>query len=111
MKTQIPTERPNFKTRAHKEGFDLDISLPGVKKKDLEVNLARRLLTINGNRRELDGNFERREQEALRFELKVEIHEDVDDEKIQVTHRDGILTLSLQRRQELAPRKIDILAN
>ena len=80
MKTQIPTERPNFKTRAHQEGFDLDISLPGVKKKDLEVNLARRLLTINGNRRELEGNFERCEQEALRFELKVEIHEDVDDE-------------------------------
>ncbi|MEO1831628.1 MAG: Hsp20/alpha crystallin family protein [Akkermansiaceae bacterium] len=111
MKTQIPTERPNFKTRAHQEGFDLDISLPGVKKKDLEVNLAKRLLTITGNRRELEGSFERREEEALRFELKVEIHEDIDDEKIQVTHRNGILTLSLQRRKELAPRKINILAN
>ena len=75
------------------------------------MNLAKRILTINGNRKELEGNLERREQEALRFELKLEIHEDVDDKKIQVTHRDGILTLSLQRRQELAPRKIDILAN
>ena len=111
MKTPIPTERPNFKTRAHKEGFNIDISLPGVKKNDLEVSLAKRLLRINGIRKELEGNFERYEQEALRFELKVEIHEDVDDEKIQVTHRNGILTLSLQRRQELAPRKIDILAN
>jgi len=111
MNIQIPTERPNFKTRAHKEGFNIDISLPGVKKNDLEVSLAKRLLRINGIRKELEGNFERYEQEALRFELKVEIHEDVDDKKIQVTHRNGILTLSLQRRQELAPRKIDILAN
>lgn len=111
MKTQIPTERPNYKTRAHEDGIDLAVALPGVNKKDLEVNLAKRILTINGNRKELEGNLERREQEALRFELKLEIHEDVDDKKIQVTHRDGILTLSLQRRQELAPRKIDILAN
>ena len=111
MKTQISTERPNNKTRAHEDSFDLAIALPGVNKKDLEVNLAKRILTINGNRKELEGNLERREQEALRFELKLEIHEDVDDKKIQVTHRDGILTLSLQRRQELAPRKIDILAN
>ena len=111
MKTQIPTERPNYKTRAREDGIDLAIALPGVNKKDLEVNLAKRILTINGNRKELEGNLERREQEALRFELKLEIHEDVDDKKIQVTHRDGILTLSLQRRQELAPRKIDILAN
>ena len=111
MKTQISTERPNYKTRAHEDGFDLTIALPGVNKKDLEVNLTKRILTINGNRKELEGNLERREQEALRFELKLEIHEDVDDKKIQVTHRDGILTLSLQRRQELVPRKIDILAN
>ena len=111
MKTQISTERPNSTTRAPEDGFDLAIALPGVNKKDLEVNLAKRILTINGNRKELEGNLERREQEALRFELKLEIHEDVDDKKIQVTHRDGILTLSLQRRQELAPRKIDILAN
>ena len=111
MKTPIPTERPNFKTRALKEGFNIDISLPGVEKKDLEVTLAKRLLRINGIRKELEGNFERYEQEALRFELKVEIHEDVDDKKIQVTHRNGVLTLSLKRRQELAPRKINILAN
>jgi HSP20 family protein len=111
MKTPIPTERPIFKTRAHKEGFNIEISLPGVKKNDLEVSLAKRLLRINGIRKELEGNFERYEQEALRFELKVEIHEDVDDKKIQVSHRDGVLTLSLKKRPELAPRKINILAN
>ena len=111
MKTQISTKRPRFKTRAHKAGFDLAIALPGVDKEHLEVNLEKRILTVSGNRKELEGNFGRREHEALRFELKVELHEDVDDDKIQVTHRDGILILSLQKRQELIPRKIDILAN
>jgi len=111
MNPQISTERPRFKTRAHEAGFELVVALPGVGKEDLEVNLEKRILTVGGERKEIEGDFENREHEALRFELKVELHEDLDVENIKATHRDGVLTLSLRKRQELAPRKIDILAN
>ncbi|MEN8782931.1 MAG: Hsp20 family protein [Akkermansiaceae bacterium] len=111
MNTQISTERPCFKTRAHEGGFELAIALPGVGKNQLEVNLQKRILTIGGIRKDLKGNFANQEHEALRFELKVQLHEDLDIEDIKASHRDGILTLSLQKRKEVAPRKIDILAN
>ena len=111
MNNQITTERPRFKTRAYNQGFDLTIALPGVPKDALEVKIENRLLTIGGERREPEGEFQNRDHEALRFELKVELHEDLDADNIKATHQDGILTLSLQKRKELAPRKIDILAN
>lgn len=111
MNTQISTERPRFKTRAQEAGFELAIALPGVSTEDLQVNLEKRILTVGGDRKELEGDFENREREALRFELKVNLLEDLDVENIKATHRDGVLTLALQKRQELAPRKIDILAN
>ena len=111
MNIQISKEQPRFKTRTHESGFDLAISLPGVGKDDLQVDLEKRLLTVGGERKEITGEFENSDAEALRFELKVELHEDLDVENIKASHRDGILTLSLQKRKELAPRKIDILAN
>lgn len=111
MNQQITTERPRFKTRAHDQGFELTVALPGVAKEALEVNLENRLLTIVGDRKEPAGEFETRDHEARRFELKVELHEDLDPDHIKATHHDGLLTLTLQKRKELAPRKIDILAN
>ena len=111
MNNQITTERPRFKTRAYDQGFDLTVALPGVAKDALEVKIEKRLLTIGGERKEPEGEFENRDHEALRFELKVELHEDLDADNIKATHQSGILTLSLQKRKELAPRKIDILAN
>ncbi|MFT6863439.1 MAG: HSP20 family protein [Akkermansiaceae bacterium] len=111
MNTQITTERPRFKTRAYDQGFDLTIALPGVAKEALEVKIEKRLLTIGGERKEPQGAFENHDHEALRFELKVELHEDLDVQNIKATHQHGLLTLSLQKRKELAPRKINILAN
>lgn len=111
MNNQISTERPRFKTRTNDAGFELSIALPGLAKEDVQISLEKRLLTIGGERKTLEGEFQSREQEALRFELKVNLHEDLDADNIKATHQDGILTLSLQKRKELAPRKIDILAN
>lgn len=111
MNNQITTERPRFKTRVHDQGFDLTVALPGVAKDALEVKLEKRLLTIEGERKEPEGEFQNRDHEAQKFELKVELHEDLDADNIKATHRDGVLVLSLQKRQELAPRKIDILTN
>ncbi len=111
MNNKITSERPRFKTRILDKGLEFSIALPGVAKEGLEVTLEKFLLTIGGERKSLAGEFQDRDLEALRYELKVELHEDFDVNNIKATHQDGILTLRLEKRQELAPRKIDILAN
>ena len=111
MNPTITIQRPRFKTRAHDTGFNLTVALPGVDRDQVDVTLEKEILTITGERPNLDGEFEHSEPEATRYELKVNLHEDLDSENIQATHRDGVLLLALQKRKELAPRKIDILAN
>lgn len=111
MNTEITTERPRFKTRTLDTGLELSIALPGVTKDQLKVDLEQRLISIDGERKPLTGDFQKSDQEARRFQLKVELHEDLDPDTIKATHQNGILTLQLQKRKELAPRKIDILAN
>ena len=111
MNTELTIERPRFKTRSAEAGLELAIALPGVPKDSLQVNLEKRLLTITGERKAPEGEFESADPEARKYELKVELHEDLDPNVISASYQEGILVLRLNKRQELAPRKIDILAN
>ena len=110
MNSELTTERPRFKTRAFEAGLEIAIALPGVPKDTLQVNIEKRLLTITGERSTLEG-YESPDREACKYELKVELHEDLDANVINASYQNGVLNLKLNKRQELAPRKIDILAN
>jgi HSP20 family protein len=111
MNEEIIKTQPRFKTRTHNEGFDLAVALPGVSRDDIEINLEKRVLTITGERRKLAGEFTRETSEEIHYELRVNLHEDLDAEEIKATHQDGVIVLHLRKRSELAPRKIDILSN
>ena len=111
MNSQVNPVKPRYKTHAHEGGFDLAISLPGVARNQVDITLEKNLLTITGHRPNLEGDFDQHDQEATQFALKVTLHEDLDPTKVQATHRDGVLILTLQKRKEVAPRRIDILAN
>ncbi|MDB4520474.1 Hsp20/alpha crystallin family protein [Akkermansiaceae bacterium] len=79
--------------------------LPGVAKDTLSVNVADRHLSLNAERR-YQNSYEDRD-----YKLQVPLHEDLDPGNHQAKHGDGILTLKLIKRKELAPCKIDILSN
>ena len=102
------TSRPPFKTLKTDEGIDLTVALPGVTKDKLGVNAEGQLLTITGERGNPGGVGS---HEARRYELKLQLHEDLDTNKITAKYQNGMLTLGLQKREELAPKKINILAN
>ncbi len=105
------TIRPQFISTSDESGIQLNVALPGVKKEHLNVSSEKQILTISGERESLIGEYHRRDSEPPRFELKLNIHEDLDLSQTKATLSDGLLTLELPKRPELAPRKIDILAN
>ncbi|MGJ8695935.1 MAG: Hsp20/alpha crystallin family protein [Verrucomicrobiaceae bacterium] len=100
-----PVERPRFRTNVNGNGLELSILLPGVARENLSVNVEDRLLNLTAERR-FDGGEEDRD-----YQLQVKLNDDLDPSKIEATHQNGVLTLKLVKRQELAPRRIDILAN
>lgn len=110
MKEQLTNERPCFKSRKTDEGIQVAVALPGVPRESLELNIEKRVLTITGER-QAPADFEALDGEARKYELKLELHEDLDVQVIGASYQDGLLKLQLNKRQELAPRKIDILAN
>lgn len=86
--------------------------VPGVDKKDLEVNVAENLLTIKGTtsheETEEKGDFHRREMSWGRFSRTVELPAEVDDTKAKATLKDGVLELVLPKAATSRRRSIKV---
>lgn len=87
---------------------------PGIDPDAIEVQLEKAVLTIAGERKpELPGKEEKStvhidERYAGRFRRVVSLPDDVDPNQVEARYRDGVLHISIQRRQAAQPRRITI---
>lgn len=96
--------------------FELELSAPGKTKEDFNIELDNELLTIaseskNENTVE-DGKFTRKEFSHSAFRRSFTLPETVNPEDIKASYENGILKLSLPKREEALPkpkRLIDIV--
>jgi HSP20 family protein len=87
---------------------------PGLDPASLDVNLDRGVLTISGERK---ANLPAREEKAAvhinerfagRFNLVVSLSDDVDPNAVSADYRDGVLHVSIKRREAAQPRRINV---
>jgi HSP20 family protein len=89
--------------------------LPGVREKEVSVNITADLLTLKGERkwdREIkDESYHRLERVYGKFERSVPLPVPVQADKATATYRDGVLEIKLPKAEEVKPKeiKIDIL--
>ena len=105
---------PAVNTREADDAYFIEADLPGVKKKDISIDIHDNILTISGERavtkeREED-EFYRLESLYGKFERSFSLPEDIDTEKIEAEAKDGVLTVKIPKAQivEKAPKKIEI---
>jgi HSP20 family protein len=88
------------------------LELPGMRKEDIEISLHDGTLTISGERkRESSGNgekAERTERYIGTFRRSVALSTRVDANKVSATYRDGILTVTLPKAEEVKPKQIQV---
>ncbi len=86
------------------QAFHLQVELPGMDEKDVEVTLRNHTLTIKGEKKEeketKDKDVHRRERAYGYFRRSVEIPGDVDADKITATYRKGVLTIDLPKTKQ-----------
>lgn len=87
---------------------------PGLDPATLEVNLERGVLGIAGERpsvlpaREETAAVHINERFAGRFRRVVSLPEDIDPNAVTADYRDGVLHVSIKRRESAQPRRISI---
>jgi HSP20 family protein len=86
--------------------------LPGVKPEDLDVRVENNLLTIRGERkfekRVSEQNYLRVERSYGSFSRSFSLANTVNTEAIKADYKDGVLTLSIPKREEAKPKQIKV---
>ncbi len=96
-----------------KDSLKLYADMPGVKQSDVEVTLNAGTLTIVGTvSTEAYQNLAPlyTEYNVGNYFRQFELNEDIDNQRIQASMRDGVLELTLPKSERAKPRRIEVNA-
>jgi len=95
--------------------YSIEVAAPGLSRKDFNLEIENDVLTISSEHKESKEenktNFLRREFNYQSFKRSFQLPDTVDQEQIRATHEEGILKLTLPKKEELvqkAYRQIEI---
>jgi len=94
--------------REHEEGYELDIDLPGFKKDEINVQLDNGYLTISAakgldkDEQDKKGKYIRKERYAGAMQRSFYVGDAVTQEDVKAKFEDGILRLSIPKKDAKA---------
>jgi HSP20 family protein len=90
----------------------VEVELPGVDDKDVEVKLNGDELTVTAERKHdattKDGDFHRVESQFGRFSRSLRLPDGLRTDAIDATFKRGVLTLTVPKAPERTPQRIEI---
>ena len=97
-----------------KDRIFVKVEVPGVDEKDLKVTFEDGLLTVSGERqfeRKEDRNYHRIERAYGSFTRTFSLPRSVDASQIVADYRNGVLEISIPKKEEARPKQIAINVN
>ncbi len=98
---------PAVNIKDNVENFELELAVPGGKKEDFKVEVDNDILTISSEAKteskETKENFTRKEFSYTSFKRAFTLPETVDGGKIDAKYEDGILRVTLPKKEEALP--------
>jgi HSP20 family protein len=82
--------------------------LPGFRKENLDVKVADDILTLTGRRGADDGKGEDTPKTETSVERAIALPENLNYEKITATYENGVLTVTLPKREEVKPKTVAV---
>ena len=102
-----PTARPAVNVLENADGFELQIAAPGFSKEEFSVNVKADLLTVTAKKaetKEVDGEkWQRREFGTTQMSRSFHLPETVDVDNIQAAYENGVLKLTIAKKEEVKP--------
>ena len=94
------------------DDFVVTVDLPGVNQDDVDLSVADNVLTIKGEKKggseSEESNYYRKESWEGSFQRTVSLPQGVDADNVHAEMKDGVLSITLPKREEAKPRKINV---
>ena len=81
------------------KSFDFNVAVPGMKKEDLNIEIDKGYLTVYGERKVNDSknSYHSIETGYGKFSRSFQLPENINEDKINAKHQDGILSISVMK--------------
>ena len=110
---------PKVDIKESKDKYSLKMDLPGKTDKDIDIKLLNNILTISSENEVKNQKEEKeetkespkyliRERRYSKFSRSFSLPEDVDNEKLAATVKNGVLTINMPKKAITAPKQITI---
>ena len=95
-----------------KQELVIKAELPEIRREDIDLRIENNMLTLSGERK-LDPNvkeeqFHRTERSYGTFTRSFSLPQFVDTSAVRADYRDGVLTITLPKREESRPKQIQV---
>ena len=90
----------------------LTAELPGISKEDIEVKIDEGVLTVSGKKEhhteEKEADYYFKETSSGSFSRSIKLPGSVEEEKVEATFKDGVLTVTLPHKEEPETKTIKV---
>ena len=95
---------PAVNITEQKDDYLVSLAVPGLKKDDFKIDVEGNMLTISSEKEETkeekDKKFTRKEYNYSSFSRSFSLPEEINKEEIEASYEDGVLKISLPRKEE-----------
>jgi HSP20 family protein len=121
LDTMLNREWPEYESnllvpmdvKAEDGGYEITVSLPGVKAEDLNIQVVNESVTVSGeikHNRADDANYLLSERAGGRFSRTITLPMSLDASKAEADLTNGVLVLRVPKAQESLPKSIKVVS-
>jgi HSP20 family protein len=97
------------------DAITVTAELPGVEPGDIDISVEGRELTLRGEKKEEKQDegkgYRYVERQFGSFERRVQLPASIDSEKVDATFKNGVLTITVAKRPDAKPKRIEVKAD
>jgi HSP20 family protein len=91
------------------EVYTIVADLPGLNEKEIDLSISQNLLTISGKKEEekeeKGREYHRIERYSGQFRREIPLQDTIDENKIEATFKNGVLTINIPKRPDPSQKK------